>query len=79
VADNVEAYGNINYAYRSSTYGTLDVRVRTHSGLQPDQSVGRRQDQAWRAKWDVSLWAKNVFDKQYYTSLWNTSAGAYNA
>jgi iron complex outermembrane receptor protein len=27
----------------------------------------------------VSLWAKNAFDKLYYTSLWNTSFGAYNA
>jgi iron complex outermembrane receptor protein len=25
VAANVEAYGNVNYAYRSSTYGTLDA------------------------------------------------------
>ena len=25
LAANVEAYGNVNYAYRSSTYGTLDA------------------------------------------------------
>ena len=24
------------------------------------------------------MWAKNVFDKHYYTSMWNTSPGAYN-
>jgi len=25
------------------------------------------------------LWAKNAFDKLYYTSMWNSSFGAYNA
>ena len=29
-------------------------------------------------RWDISVWAKNVFDKQYYTSMWNTSPNAYN-
>ncbi len=79
VAANVEAYGNINYAYRSSTYGTLDAseyaRIPGYSLSNLSAGVKIRQGST---RWDVSLWAKNLFDKQYYTSMWNTSPSAYN-
>ncbi|MBY0558156.1 MAG: TonB-dependent receptor [Burkholderiaceae bacterium] len=79
VAANVEAYGNVNYAYRSSTYGTLDAseyaRIPGYSLSNLSAGVKIRQGST---RWDVSLWAKNLFDKQYYTSMWNTSPSAYN-
>ncbi|MFC0168783.1 TonB-dependent receptor [Pseudoduganella danionis] len=79
VAANVEAYGNLNYAYRSSTYGTLDAseyaRIPAYSLTNLSAGLKLRQGST---RWDVSLWAKNLFDKQYYTSMWNTSPGAYN-
>jgi iron complex outermembrane receptor protein len=80
VADQVEGYFNANYAYRSEVFGTLDAsqysKIPAYSLT--NLSAGARF-KAGGARWDVSLWAKNAFDKQYYTSMWNTSFGAYNA
>jgi len=80
VADQVEGYVNANYAYRSEVFGTLDAskysKIPAYSLT--NLSAGARF-KAGGAKWDVSLWAKNAFDKLYYTSMWNTSFGAYNA
>ena len=80
VADQVEGYFNANYSYRSGVYGTLDAseysRIPAYSLT--NLSAGVRL-KAGGAKWDISLWAKNAFDKLYYTSTWNSSFGAYNA
>jgi len=27
----------------------------------------------------VQVWARNLFDRQYYTSMWNNAFGSYNA
>jgi iron complex outermembrane receptor protein len=74
-----EGYLNANYAYRSGTYGTLDAseysRIPAYSLTNLSAGVRCRR----RGKWDVSVWAKNAFDKQYYTSMWNSSFGSYNA
>ncbi len=80
LGDQAEAYYNANYAYRASTYGTLDAseysRIPAYSVSNVSAGVRLKHG---ATKWDISLWAKNVFDKQYYTSMWNTSLGAYNA
>jgi iron complex outermembrane receptor protein len=80
VAEQVEGYVNANYAYRSEVFGTLDAskysKIPAYSLT--NLSAGARF-KAGGARWDVSLWAKNAFDKLYYTSMWNTSFGAYNA
>ncbi|RFP15197.1 TonB-dependent receptor [Duganella sp. BJB488] len=77
---NVEGYGNINYAYRSGTYGTLDAseysRIPAYSLTNLSAGVKVKNGPT---RWDISVWAKNVFDKTYYTSTWNTNPGAYNA
>ncbi|GJJ01801.1 TonB-dependent receptor [Duganella rhizosphaerae] len=77
---NVEGYSNINYAYRSGTYGTLDAseysRIPAYSLTNLSAGVKVKNGQT---RWDISVWAKNVFDKTYYTSTWNTNPGAYNA
>ena len=79
VADNAEAYGNINYAYRSSTYGTLDAS-RTRASRRTASPTCRRgvRSNGERAV-GLPLWARNLFDRQYYTSMWNSTFGSYNA
>lgn len=80
VAEGVEGYFNANTSYRTEVFGTLDASkyARIPAYALTNLSAGARF-KAGGAKWDVSLWAKNAFDKLYYTSLWNTSFGAYNA
>lgn len=80
VADGVEAYFSGNTSYRTEVFGTLDASKysKIPAYALTNLSAGARF-KAGGARWDVSLWAKNAFDKQYYTSLWNTSFGAYNA
>lgn len=80
VADGVEAYFNANTSYRTEVFGTLDASQysKIPAYALTNLSAGARF-KAGGAKWDVSLWAKNAFDKLYYTSMWNTSFGAYNA
>ena len=79
LAANIEAYGNVNYAYRGATYGTLDAseyaRIPAYSLTNLSAGVKVKNGST---RWDISVWAKNVFDKQYYTSMWNTSPSAYN-
>lgn len=79
INEQVEGYVNANTSYRSDVYGTLDAsqysRIPAYSLT--NLSAGARF-RAGGARWDVSLWAKNAFDKLYYTSMWNTSLGAYN-
>jgi len=79
VADGLQAYYNANYAYRGETYGTLDAsaysKIPAYSVT--NASIGLRGTRG--AAWDVSLWVKNAFDRQYYTSLWNANFGSYNA
>ncbi|WP_343731546.1 TonB-dependent receptor [Duganella sp.] len=80
VAEGVEGYLNANTSYRTEVFGTLDASqyARIPAYALTNLSAGVRF-KAGGARWDVSLWAKNAFDKLYYTSLWNTSFGAYNA
>ena len=80
VAEGVEGYFNANTSYRTEVFGTLDASQysKIPAYALTNLSAGARF-KAGGARWDVSLWAKNAFDKQYYTSLWNTSFGAYNA
>jgi iron complex outermembrane receptor protein len=79
VSDDLQGFVNANYAYRGTTYGTLDASEysRIPSYSVSNLSVGVRSTRG--AAWDLSLWVKNVFDKQYYTSMWNSNFGSYNA
>jgi iron complex outermembrane receptor protein len=80
LADGIQAYYNANYAYRSATYGTLDASeyARIPAYGVANVALGTRFESG-KTHWDVSLWAKNLLDKQYYTSLWNSGFGSYNA
>jgi iron complex outermembrane receptor protein len=79
LGDTWRGYLNANYSYRSSTYGTLDAseysRIPAYSLT--NLSVGVRSN--GEHAWDLSLWARNVFDRHYYTSMWNGTFGSYNA
>ncbi|WUR15119.1 TonB-dependent receptor [[Empedobacter] haloabium] len=79
VAAGLQGYVNANCAYRASTYGTLDASeyARIPAYGVTNASLGVRTTNG--AAWDVSLWVRNAFDKQYYTSLWNSGFGSYNA
>jgi len=71
-------YLNTNLAYRASATGTLDASAysRIPASTLANLSVGMRS--GGEHAWDLSLWARNVFDRQYYTSMWNGAFGAYN-
>lgn len=77
--EGVQGYINANYSYRGATYGTLDAseysKISAYSVS--NVSIGLRSTRG--AAWDVSLWVKNAFDKHYYTSMWNSNFGSYNA
>jgi iron complex outermembrane receptor protein len=77
--EGLQAYYNANYAYRAATYGTLDASeyAKIPGYSVSNFAIGLRTTRG--AAWDVSLWAKNAFDKHYYTSLWNSGFGSYNA
>lgn len=79
LAPGWQAYYNANYAYRASTYGTLDASeyAKIPAYSVSNLSLGLRSTNG--VAWDVSLWVKNAFDRHYYTSLWNSGFGSYNA
>jgi len=73
------AYVNGNVAYRAATVGTLDAsrysRIPAYGLANLSAGVRSNGERAW----DVQLWARNLFDRQYYTSMWNGTFGSYNA
>ncbi|MFN3766886.1 MAG: TonB-dependent receptor [Ectopseudomonas guguanensis] len=76
--DPVRPYVNASYSFRSHAVGTIDD---SRYGQLPSYALfnfatGLRGDLG-DGQWDVSLWLKNVFDKTYYTNLWNSPNGAY--
>jgi iron complex outermembrane receptor protein len=77
--DAWRAYVNGNVSYRSSTYGTLDAstysRIPAYGLANLAAGVRSNGERAW----DLQLWARNLFDRQYYTSMWNNAFGSYNA
>ncbi|MDR5170947.1 TonB-dependent receptor [Methylobacillus flagellatus] len=75
---SVEHYTSANYGWRSETYA--DVNNSTYSKI-PSYGVfnlttgfkiphGNNQ-------WDISIWAKNLFDKHYFLGLVNSGFGMY--
>jgi iron complex outermembrane receptor protein len=79
LTDTWRAYVNGNVAYRSSATGTLDAskysRIPAYALANLSAGVRSNGERAW----DLQLWARNLFDRQYYTSMWNGTFGSYNA
>lgn len=74
---NVNQYVNANYAWRSESEGAIDnskyAKIPAYGLL--NLSTG------WKVKtgadrWDASLWVRNVFDKRYYTAIFQYPAYA---
>lgn len=75
---NVEHYTAANYGWRSETYA--DVNNSVYSKI-PSYGVfnlttGFRIPQG-KNQWDLSIWAKNLFDKHYFLGLVNSGNGMY--
>jgi iron complex outermembrane receptor protein len=79
VSANWQSYYNANYSYRSETFGTLDASQYSKIPAYSLSNFSAGLRSTGDAGWDVSLWVKNAFDKQYYTSMWNGNFGSYNA
>jgi iron complex outermembrane receptor protein len=79
LGESWRGYLNANVAHRSSATGTLDASrySRIPAYTLANLSLGLRSNGA--QAWDLSLWARNLFDRQYYTSMWNGTFGSYNA
>ena len=71
----LQPYLSLAYAYTSSYFGTIDdgpyTRIAGY-GLANIRFGLRSSD----GRYDVSLWAKNVFDKRYFTTLGTASVNA---
>ena len=73
---NLQAGGGIEYNFRSSSYYTTDDSAYSlidgYGLVNLHVSVGSSSD-----RWQLSLWARNVFNKEYLTSL--SVGGAFAA
>lgn len=77
LSDTVAGYIIAEEAYRSSYYGVIDDSAysRINGYATTNLRVGAL---LWDGKLDVSLWARNLFNKQYYQSMGLSSTrGAY--
>ena len=76
LTDKLQAGGGIEYTFRSSSYYTSDDSAYSlidgYGLVNLHVSVGTTSD-----RWQVSLWARNVFDKEYFASL--SVGGAFAA
>jgi len=78
ITSNVEHYTSANYSWRSETYA--DINNSIYSKI-PSYGVfnlttGFRIPQG-KNQWDLSIWAKNAFDKHYFLGLVNSGNGVY--
>ncbi len=78
ITGNVDHYTAANYGWRSETYA--DVNNSIYSKI-PSYGVfnlttGFRIPHG-KNQWDLSIWAKNLFDKHYFLGLVNSGNGMY--
>lgn len=76
--NGVQPYLTGSYSYRGKAPGTIDDSsyaqlpayelVNLSTGVRGNLKGGQ---------WDLSLWAKNVFDRRYYTGLSNKNNGGF--
>jgi|AGTN01.3.fsa_nt_gi Outer membrane receptor proteins, mostly Fe transport len=74
--DGVEGYVNASYTYRSSYYGSVDLsdygKIDAY-GVTNLRVGARLLDSGV----DLSLWARNLFDTEYYTAMGLPLSGAW--
>lgn len=76
----VEQYINASLALRSSSFG--DINNSRYSRL-PGYAIANAS-MGWRVgqdhvRWDISVWARNLFDKHYFLGLAGMGSNAYAA
>ncbi|QKZ05687.1 TonB-dependent receptor [Pseudomonas eucalypticola] len=79
LANGLQPYANLSYSYRSAAEGTLDNSALSKIdayGL-VNASTGVRFD-VGDGQADVSLWVRNLTDKDYYLTASAVSNGAYS-
>ncbi|MFL9710707.1 TonB-dependent receptor [Methylobacillus sp. Pita1] len=78
ITDTVEHYTAANYGWRSETYA--DVNNSIYSRIPSygifNLSTGFRIPHG-KNQWDLSIWAKNLFDKHYFLGLVNSGSNFY--
>lgn len=69
---NVEHYTSANYGWRSDTYADINNSSYSKIGSYGvfNLTTGFKIPQG-KNQWDISIWAKNLFDKHYYLGLVN--------
>lgn len=75
---NLELYGHADWSHRSSFYTAVsDSRYSLIDayGLANLRAGVRTSDQ----RWDISVWARNLFDKNYFLTLSPTNTGLVTA
>jgi len=76
IVDGIDGYINASYTYRSGYYGSADLS--TYGWIEgygvTNLRVGTRIENGAA---DVSLWARNLFDTNYYTAMGTTVNGAW--
>lgn len=80
LARDIDEYFAAAYSLRSNQYGTLDD---SKYGKLPGYGIVNVAT-GWRLatgqhQWDLSIWARNLFDKRYYLASFATYNGAYTA
>lgn len=76
VAEGFEAYINPSFTYRTGYYGSVDL---SNYGWIDGYGIANLRVGARTADGaaDVSLWARNLFDNNYYTAMGTTVNGAW--
>jgi len=76
-ARGLQGYGGLEYTFKSSSYYTSDDSIYSlidSYGL-VNLQLGVRPD---NGRWEVSLWARNLLDKNYFTAL-NAPSGVFSS
>lgn len=76
IRDGIEAYINASYTYRSGYYGSVDLSEygKIDAYGVTNLRLGTRLNDG---QVDLSLWAKNLFNTEYYTAMGTTVNGAW--
>jgi iron complex outermembrane receptor protein len=74
-ARGLQGYGGLEYTFKSSSYYTSDDSIYslTHSYGLVNLQLGVRTE-----RWEASLWARNLLDKNYFTAL-NAPSGVFGS
>ncbi len=82
LAHDIDEYFAAAYSLRCRTQYGHARRARSTASCPATASSTSRPAGVWatgRHQWDLSIWARNLFDKRYYLASFATYNGAYTA